>query len=302
MQAIKPIISTEPMWLGLGDTLHFLPIVKKISLFLGRKVDVITKYPQAFQNNPFVGAIFDLGKYDMSLQNGNQYFFRPLQHIDRDGDFLFTINNKQFIANKCRFSLLPDEEELEFFPDSDFKIELPDEYVFVNASIRGVDRELGKDNWQRMVEILNDNGIPVVVEGPEEQTHGLKIKNGIDLRGKTSSISDTWHIINRAKAFVSFDTGIYILAGSTKTKIFLINTYFESHWHKPYRNGSVDYKFRLVDGDCGEKCMSNLKYYAKDQGMWQFRVQTCPLNINFRCIPSVEKISTEVVSYWNSNK
>ena len=147
---------------------------------------------------------------------------------------------------------------------------------------------------------LNANNIPVVLEGAGDY-HQLDVKLGLNLCGQISSLSQTWHLMNKAHCYVTFDTGMYILAGSTTTQIFLIDSYFENRWHKPFRNGSVDYKLKVVDGDCAEKCLGNLKYYVRESGLQQFRVQQCQLKYDsFKCIPSVGKTVGEVVNYYNA--
>lgn len=300
MKSFKPIISTAPEWLGLGDVVWFLPTIKKLSQIMGQKLDVITKYPQLFMNNPHVNQIFDFKTFDINSQAGNNYFFRPYGDNDGLGLLWFTLNNRQAIANGCRISLLPHEEEIEFYPQGQQFNFLPPKYICINASIRGADRDLGKENWQKLVNILNENQIPVVIEGPPEHTHNLEIRNGVNLIGKTSSLSETWHVINQSTAFVSFDTGMYVFAGSTQTQIFLINTYFEDYWHRPCRKGSYDYKFSVIKGGCDEKCLSNLKYYITNNGFYQPHPQVCPLQINFKCIPSVETIAQNIINYWKT--
>lgn len=300
MKSFNPTISTGPEWLGLGDVVWFLPTIKKLSQIMDQKLDVITKYPQLFINNPYVNQIFDLKTFDTNSQVGNNYFFKPYGDGDGDGLLWFTLNNRQAIANGCRISLLPHEEEIEFYPQGQPLNFLPLKYIYLNASKRGVDRDLGKENWQKLIDILNENQIPVVIEGSPEHTHNLEIRNGVNLIGKTSSLSETWHAINQSTAFVSFDTGMYIFAGSTQTQIFLINTYFEDYWHRPSRKGSYDYKFSVIKGDCEEKCMGNLKYYKTNRGFYQFKPQICPLQIGFKCIPSVETIAQNIINYWKT--
>lgn len=298
MNFINPTLSTDPTWLGLGDVLWFLPTIKKLSLTLNCKINVVTQYPKLFINNPYVDQIFDLKTFDKNSQNGNHYFFVPYKRSDEI--LWFTSNNRHVIANNCRISLLPHEEEIEFYPTCQPLNFLPLKYIYLNASIRGPDRDLGKENWQKLVDILNENQIPVVIEGSSEHTHNLEIRNGVNLIGKTSSLSETWHAINQSTAFVSFDTGMYIFAGSTQTQIFLINTYFEDYWHRPSRKGSYDYKFSVIKGDCEEKCIGNLKYYKRNDGLYQPPAQICPLQINFKCIPSVGKIAETLINYWKT--
>jgi ADP-heptose:LPS heptosyltransferase len=296
----KVVLSTAPEWLGLGDVIWFIPTIKKLYNITGQKIDVVTQYPQIFKNLPYVENVFSLNTFDFKSQYGNHFCFQPLS------DYYvhwFCVNNKQFIANKCGFSLTPEEEEIEFFPDKKEAIDLPSNYVFLNASVRGPDRDIGKDNWQKLINNLNDAGIPVVVEGFKNHMHDLQIRNGLNLCGETTSLSRTWHLINDSSCFVTFDTGMYILAGTTQTQIFLINSYFDNQWHKPYRNGSYDYKLKIIDeGKCSEKCIGNLKYYQTANGFWQPKAQTCALNKNFCCVPSVDKITEEITNHYFANK
>lgn len=297
------LISTAPEWLGLGDVIWFLPTIKKLHSITGAKIDVVTQYPQIFKNNPYVGEIFILKTFDFSCQSGNHFCFQPFSGGSDGGVHWFCVNIKQLVANKCGFSLSPEEEQIEFFPEPRQITDLPSNFVFLNASKRGPDRDIGRNNWQKLIYNLNDAGIPVVVEGAKEHTHELEIKNGLNLCDQNGSLSRTWHLINDSSCFVTFDTGMYILAGTTQTQIFLINSYFDNRWHKPYRNGSYDYKLKVIDeGKCFEKCLGNLKYYQTDNGFWQPDPQICPTNRNFCCIPSVEKITEEIIKHHSANK
>lgn len=293
----RPTISTEPLWFGLGDTMFFLPAVKKLSIILNSKIDIITQHPRLFKNNPYVGAIFDLQNYNFKIQDGNPYFFAPLRNKN---PFWFNIDSKQYISHCLGFELLEAERALEFYPDPFINIDLPKNYVFLTPVKRGVDRDFGEEGWQKLVDGLNYNNIPVVLEAVGE-FHDLKVKNGLNLCGKVNSLSQTWHLINNSKCYVTFDIGTYILAGSTQAQIFLIDSYFENRWHKPYRKGSLDHKLNIIEGNCAEKCLGNLKYYVRESGLHQFRPQQCQLNYDtFKCIPSVEKVVEEVIKYYSA--
>jgi len=295
----KIVLSTEPSWFGLGDAIWFFPTLKKLSSVFKQKVDVVTQHPQLFKTSPYVDSIFSLKDFDFDSQQGNPFCFRPLSGPD---PLWFNINIKQFIANKCGFSLLPEEEQIIFLPEKRTANDQISDYVLINASIRGPDRDIGKAGWQKIVDDLNGKGIPVVLEGPSQYTHDLQINNGLNLRGQTNSLSETWHLMDNAACYLTFDTGMYVLAGTTGTQIFLINSYFDNQWHKPYRCGSYDHKLSVIEGRCFEKCLGNLKYYITPNGLRQFRAQTCPLNINFRCIPKPEEISERIINYYVSRK
>lgn len=297
---MTPIISTEPKWFGLGDTMWFFPTIKKLSKTLDCRIDVVTQYPELFKNNPYVDNIFNLKYYNDTVQAGNYYFFTPL----RDKNPLwFNIDIREYIANGCGFTLKDDEKNFEFYPSaiepSLKELIFNKRYVLLTPAKRGIDRDFGQAGWQKLIDILNDNDVFTVLEGAGEY-HELNVKLGLNLCGKLNSLSETWHLINLSNCYVTFDTGMYILAGSTQTQIFLINSYFDNRWHKPFRNGSYDYKLKVIEGNCGEKCLGNLKYYVRNNGLWQRPVQECPLKYDsFKCIPSVEKIAEEVINFYH---
>lgn len=294
---MRPVISTEPLWFGLGDTIHFLPVIKKLNKILNCKIDVVTQHPQLFKNNPYVNKVFDLKTYNFNTEVSNPYFFCPLRNKN---PFWFNIDIKQYIAYGCGFELLNEEKVFEFYPDKMEPMVLPNKYVLLGPAKRGVDRDFGREGWQQLVNILNANNVVTILDGVDP-FHNLEVKLGANLCGQFNDISQTWHLINKSNCYVTFDTGMYILAGSTQTQIFLIDSYFENHWHKPFRNGSLDYKLKIIEGNCAEKCLGNLKYYVRESGLTQFRVQQCQLGYDtFKCIPSIEKVAEEVVKYYNA--
>lgn len=297
---MTPTISTEPKWFGLGDTMWFFPTIKKLSKTLNRKVDVVTQHPQLFKNNPYVENIFNLEYYDARNQFGNNYFFAPLKG---KCPLWFNIDIRQYIAHSCGFDLNDEEKNFEFYPspiDENIKQLISNKkYVLLTPAKRGVDRDFGQTGWQKLIDILNDNDVFTVLEGAGEY-HELNVKLGLNLCGKLNSLSQTWHLINLSDCYVTFDTGMYILAGSTQAQIFLIDSYFDNRWHKPFRNGSYDYKLKVIQGNCAEKCLGNLKYYTTNNGFWQIKPQECPLKYeNFKCVPSVEKVAEKVINFYH---
>lgn len=326
---LQPTVLLFSEYLGLGDCLWANATIKKLYKSFERKIDVVTKYPQLLINNPHVNNVYTVDpnvtgineiydKFD-AVNNPNFYEIFPFHknectHISQLGYPNYinkwgAIDLREMAAINCGFNLIPEEREIEFFPNDFEHINLPEKYVLLNPRIAGVDRDLGKEKWQRLVDILNDNNINVVTVGVknknnEPEYHDLNIKLGLNLCGLDcqSNLSQTWHIMNKSKCFVTFDTGMYILSGTTDAQIFLIGWYAEPHWHKPFRKGSYDYKLKVIDGECKEKCLGNLKYYVKQHSiLCQPRVQTCALNYSeFKCIPSVEKIANEVIEYYNN--
>lgn len=304
---------------GLGDNLFTLPTIKKLSKIFNRKIDVITRIPQIFLNNPYIENLHVIEKhetlYDVYKKYNLNYkknLFELLpnhsnENLNPKAKYLsnfFTVDLRQICAFDCGFHLTPDESNIEFYPDPFIPIDLPEKYVLINPRISGIDRDIGKENWQKIIDNLNDYNINVVTIGLKGTYHDLKINLGKNLCGLEcqNNLSQIWHIINKSKCLLTFDTGIYVLAGSTDTQIFLIDTYLNSHWHAPYRNGSNKYKHAVINGKCDEYCLSNLKYYHKSNGIFiQPMVQQCALKYShFKCIPSAEIISDVIKTYMSN--
>lgn len=319
---IRPTILIERGvgFAGMGDYFWSLPTIKKLSISLDKKIDIITRHPQILINNPYVGDVYKIEDWENVVDLYTKYnlrykkcFFELIPghenaELNKQAKYLhdvFVVDLRQTMAFNCGFHLTPDELNVEFYPDVYVPIDLPDNYVLINPYIAGIDRDIGKSKWQEVVDILNDNNINVVSIGLSGRYHELNIRLGKNLCGLDcqNNLSQTWHIINKSKCFLTFDTGIYILGGTTETQIFLIDTYLESHWHTPYRNGIYNYKHNVIRGNCKEYCLSNLKYCNIIDGIiHQHPVQTCGLHYSeFKCIPSVEMISNSIINYCKVN-
>lgn len=308
-----PLVLIYAYHLGLGDCLWANPTIKKLYKAYNRKINVITRYPELLINSPYVNNVYTTNLkeshdeiYEKYNCKSNNNFFEIFPYFT---DKWATIDLRETAAFNCGFHLTPEERTVEFFANEFKKIELPGKYVLLNPRINGPDRDIGQEKWQKLIDILNDNDVNVVTIGVKNKNgipeyHDVNVKLGVNICGLDcqSNLSQTWHIMNLSNCFVTFDTGMYILAGTTNTQLFLIGWYANPHWHKPFRNGSYDYKLKVIDGDCKESCISNLKYYVREHGkLCQPAVQKCALNYpEFKCIPSVEKIASTVIEYYKN--
>jgi len=309
-----PTVLIYAWHLGLGDCLWANASIKKLYKAFNRKINVITRYPELLINNPYVNNVY---KIDNKTESHKDVIEKYGRLINKNFFEIFPYNTdkwgiidlRETAAFNCGFHLTPEERQIEFFPNKFESIDLPNKYVLVNPRIAGCDRDLGKEKWQKLVDILNENDVNVVTIGVKNKQeipeyHDLKVKLGVNLCGLEcqSNLSQTWHLMNQANCFVTFDTGMYILSGTTNTQLFLIGWYAEPYWHKPFRNGSYDYKLKVIEGECKEKCQGNLKYYVRQHAkLTQPRVQQCALNYSeFKCIPSVEKIASDVIEYYKN--
>ena len=154
---------------------------------------------------------------------------------------------------------------------------------------------------------LNDLGISVVSVGKDSSetgffnidkpTFNFEIKNGLNLVNKTS-LSQAWHLINNSMCFVTMDTGLLHIAGTTDTEILLLGSAINPEFRKPYRKGSQDYKIEYVLGGCNLHCASDMKHNIKEWGT----IQGVPPIIGclenkptFECHPTVGKVLEKIL-------
>ena len=301
--------------MGLGDLMTMTPAVKKLHEIYKQKVTIILSSHRAahnnlvneyfiefIKNNPHVNKVFN---WDTFTDPENKY---EIYHIfDSDWNAYYYCDLKQLCASKCGFTLKEDELNMIYVPDEYIPIDLPKEYVCISPAIRGPERSWDKDQWQKLVNILNKNNIPVVSIGRDsgediKHYYNLDIELGMDLCGKDcqNSLSQTWYIINNSNVFVTFDTGLYIFAGTTDTHILLCGWPADPFTHQSYRKGSKYYKFSHIRGNCNEFCLNDPKWDLMEHGNLKLRHPgpTCELGINYACKPSVDQVFSEIMNIY----
>jgi len=216
---------------------------------------------------------------------------------------------RQFAAFQHGLTLSNKELNYHFYPDDFIDIdELPNKYVVINPSITGPDRTWSLEKWQKLIDILNDNNINVVSIGKKTSQTGffneLNIRKGVNLCGdeRQDSLSQVWHILNKSDALITFDTGIFIFAGSTDTFIIQLGSPGFPIFHAPYRNGSPDYKFEHIGGECELACYSDPKYtlqylgfFGNKKGNEHFGGGCFMEYPEFKCQPKPEIVAQEVL-------
>jgi len=297
----KPVAVYVWHELGMGDQIAITPLIRKLYNIYGEKITLFTPTPyfefikEFFKNNPYIEKHIKVGdensenyeKFIVFHNNWNDYYYSDL---------------RQLAANGAGFTLKEEEMDLDYFPDSYINIdELPEKFVCINPYISGIDRTWEREKWQELVDRLNGDGIFVVSIGKGIENvnyYNLDIKLGIDLCNKEcqNNLSQTWHIINKSEFFVSFDSGIFIFAGTTDTHIIQIGWYGDPYYHMPMRKGIRGYKYDHIRGECDVYCLTDPKFdlYLLGTIMAKHKVQTCVLDKNWICKPSPEKVYLKI--------
>jgi ADP-heptose:LPS heptosyltransferase len=301
---------------AIGDTLCATPVLRKISEAYNSKVIVVTKYPELFKNNPLVEKVYNTSVINRDfIYNDPNYithnsFYQNGQKNDKGVEFKHNrIDIRQYHAIKLGFMLTKDEMGLDYTADEYEPINgLPEKFVLIHPVQNWPSRTWDASKWMELTKRLNDKGISVVSTGKDSSETGFfnvkkpifnfEIKNGLNLMNKTT-LSQTWHLINKSICFVTMDSGLLHVAGTTDADIIQLGSSINPEFRAPYRNGSQDYKYHYIGGGCSLMCASDMKHGVKEWG----DIQGVPPLIGclenkktYECHPSVDKVFNKILN------
>ena len=250
---------------ALGDIINTTPIVRYLSKCHNQKLLLETDSPHIFKNNPHIKQIYDTNKgefipvetpsYDCNVyfNNGIQKQIRKMSMFD-------------YWSTSLGFQLLPEERDLEFYPDP-LDFELPEgKYIVFNPSITWPSRTWDKEKWEELADKVTKLGIKVVVDGKDvsygddkKTFHSISNPNVINT-GNKLNLSQLWHLLQNSFAVVTLDSGMLHFVGTTDTNIVEVGSAIHHYYKTPWRHGSQDYKHKFVGGSCKLFCHSDMKY------------------------------------------
>jgi len=298
---------------AIGDTLCSTPVLRKLYQSYNSKIIVVTKYPELFKHNPYVEKVYESNSINLDYINENfithNSFYENGQKNNRGVEYKHnTIDIRQYHAIKLGFMLTKDEMELDYIPEEFEQIKnLPEKYILIHPVQNWPSRTWSAYNWMELTKKLNDNNVSVVSVGKDSSETGFfnvkkpifnfKIDKGLNLMNKTS-LSQSWHLIQKSSCFVTMDSGLLHLAGTTDANIIQLGSSINPEFRAPYRNGGQTYKYHYVGGTCPLMCASDMKYGIKEWG----DIQGVPPLIGclegkktFECHPSVNKVFKKIM-------
>ena len=293
---------------ALGDTLAVTPTLRKLYYTYGKKISVATHHPYLFSNNPCVDQIFT--EVTDVLKETHEVFvsFNVGYHPNGVCYKHNTMDIRQFHAINLGFMLTKDEMGMDYIPKSIEKIEgLPEKYVLIHPVQNWNSRTWDAKNWQMLTKLLNQKGIAVVSIGKDSSELGgsnvdkpvfnFPIDLGLNLMNNTD-MDQAWHLIHNSMCFITMDSGLLHLAGTTDAEIIQLGSSINPEFRSPFRRGSQQYKYHYVVGGCGLNCASDMKYGVRE---WQ-SIQGIPSLVNclerkdtFECHPTIFAVYNKVL-------
>ena len=296
---------------GLGDTICATPTIRKVSEAYDAPISVYSKHPEVFKNLSYVESSlhYDDIHENQELKDSYDYYYQTeiaLTHFnDQDVKFKHShMDIRQIHANFIGFTLLKKDSHCDFIADRYKPIDnLPEKYIVIHATESWPSKDWGFENWNSLCNTLD---YPIVMVGKESSevgsfnvqkpTYDLRPKMGLDLRNKTN-VHQLCHVLDKAQLVITNDSSVMHLSGTTDTEILVLGSSQRPEIRFPYRNGSQEYKIRMVLGTCDLFCASDLKYNVREHGTLNIvgPIVNCLENKEtFECHPSVDSVIKEV--------
>jgi ADP-heptose:LPS heptosyltransferase len=296
---------------ALGDTICATPTVRKISKTYNKKINVISHHPEIFKNLPYVDqSILYLPETYEKIKDEYEVFSTFDTSYKTNGvcNKHNVMDIRQFHAINLGFMLTKEEMELNFIPDSITPIEnLPTKYVLIHPVQNWNSRTWSKEKWNLLIKLLNEKNISVIAVGKDSNELGgsnvdkpvfnIEIENGLNLLNQTN-LSQTWWLIRNSMCFITMDSGLLHLAGTTNANIIQLGSSINPEFRAPYRNNNQEHNYHYVLGGCSLHCASDMKYGVREWGSIQgipSLVDCLERKEKFECHPSVLQVYSKVL-------
>lgn len=297
---------------ALGDSLCATPLIRKLYNSYNKKVSVITHMTELFSNNPYVKNVYDnpINKEELKeiydIYETFDISYKPNGVCNKHN----SMDIRQFHAISLGLMLTKEEMTLDYIPKYSTVVpNIPEKYVLIHSVQNWNSRTWNVNNWKLLTKLLNEKGISVISIGKNSSELGgsnvdkpvfdFDIENGLNLVNKTT-LDETWSLIANSLCFITMDSGLLHLAGTTDAQIIQLGSSINPEFRAPYRYGSQDYKYHYIRGGCGLHCASDVKYGVREWGS----IQGIPPLVNclenkptFECHPSVIQVYNKVLEF-----
>ena len=233
---------------AMGDVILTTPVIRRLYESRGGlcHIDVATRYPEVFNNNPRVHGVIEIGE---------------LKSLDRHYDLIIDLDMSQEkhksihpteayfrrVFGNIDLSSLNLQSEL-FWSDDDIRevetiIEkFPDGYVVTHnrGDLSQPYRNIDENTWKQFLTDLENYNLPILQIGSTDIDVFIETDSSIDLRGKMD-LQQTAYLLSRAKLFVGGDAGPLHIAASNNVPIIGFFSIAHHDSRKPLRKNDDNF-------------------------------------------------------------
>jgi ADP-heptose:LPS heptosyltransferase len=223
---------------ALGDVIMTTPIIRRLRSVIPSRavIDVETQHGYVFDDNPYVSSTLttaDLSRYDHVIHLDDSYEQRRSMHaIDAYMEVAFGNTNWPAKETFIKQHSLPSDIQIDWGRS-----------VVLHPGKTERPRTIQPQVWEAIISKLTGvNLVPVVVGNNSEV--GLPNSNGyLNLIGRLS-IQQVARVISLSQCFVSADTGMSHVAGTTDTAMVTVYTSILATHRMPYRHGLLGWQVK----------------------------------------------------------
>ena len=163
---------------SLGDTIAGTPTLRKISKSYNQKINVVTHVPELFKNNPYVKNIYPFEDFNqLKLSTDVEVFETFLGCGVKNSNGIEKKHNlfdiRRFHSVDLGFDLLDAEMHYDFVPDLDNPYKISQKYICLHAATSWESRTYSKENWQKLINELEELNYFIVIVGKNATEHGF---------------------------------------------------------------------------------------------------------------------------------
>jgi len=222
------------------------PVIRKLYQSYEQKIIVISKFKEVFADNQYVQNTYLPGSLNIDYIKKEHIYHNSFYNIGKKNERGIEMKHncidiRQFHAINLGFMLTHEELMCDFIPKPicPYGIRTPTfekviserNYVCLHPVQTWPSRTWAIEKWQSLADQLAAANIPVVTIGRNAAESGffnvdkpifdIKVTYGYNLMNQTT-INDCWHLINHSLCFVTMDSGLLHLAGTTDANIYSI--------------------------------------------------------------------------------
>lgn len=228
---------------ALGDVIMTTPVVRRLRFVLGKDaiIHFRTLHPGVFRNNPFIDGVNvepPKGGYTRDISLELAYERRPTMHAV-DAFMMEVFADCNWPAKE----MMLHQEAFELSQPADMK-----RFVCFHPGVNTKSRSLSREFWLEVIEGILALGLTPVLIGAGGDHRFPEIPEVIDYHSALN-IHQIAYLIGRSACFISADTGISHIAGTTQTPMISVYTMARGAYRMPHRNGRLGHDIALLEPD-----------------------------------------------------